>query len=504
MQTLTVKNFLTLPDITLEVNKINLIIGPNAQGKSLLAKLVYYFKTFSGKYCQACMSGEDFDSDRKNLFTEIFPAYAWQDSEFTIAYTFTPENTVTITNQADKLTLGYSSAEFKDWGVKTKEKNRLLKQERERMPESPYNAPTPYFEAFLKECRSLFGKENEQAVLFIPANRSFFAQMQANMWRLAARKISIEYFLREFGSFYEKLKDDLKGFEQEHFRIWDQYLSGLGETLLDGTYAYDGKQEGIDTRRQKIWVQDTSSGQQEVLPVVLHFLTITINTGVSGFMEPYFTFVEEPEAHLFPTSQQKIVEFFSEIYNTQIYNDSVWLGSMYKKSSGELYTYRTGGPYLKQPNEPKSDSDIYSQQFFITTHSPYILTAFNNLIQAQNTFTAIAESDRPESEKQALYAELNNIVPDDRRLPFEHVSAYSLADGKLTDIMDYENRLIHAYKIDDVSDELSKIFGKLVDLEFSENNEGEFRNEWPNGSNETPFRHVSDGNNAENGRSEGK
>lgn len=467
MQTLTVKNFLTLPDITLEVNKINLIIGPNAQGKSLLAKLVYYFKTFRGNYFQACKTGEDFDSDIKNLFTEIFPAYAWQDSEFTIAYTFTPENTVTITNQADKLTLGYSSAEFKDWGVKTKEKNRLLKQERERMPESPYNAPTPYFEAFLKECRSLFGKENEQAVLFIPANRSFFAQMQANIWRLSASKISIEYFLREFGSFYEKLKEKLKefnegGLDQQSFRYCDQYLSGLGEALLDGTYAYDGKQEGIDTPGQKIWVQDTSSGQQEVLPVVLHFLMITMNTG-DGFMDPYFTFVEEPEAHLFPTSQQKIVEFFSVIYNTQIWKEV------------------EGGEDRKEPNEPKSDSDIYSQQFFITTHSPYILTAFNNLIQAQNTFTAIAESDRPEPEKKALYKELNNIVPVDRWLPFEHVSAYSLADGKLTNIMDYENRLIHAYKIDDVSDELSAVFDKLLDLQFG-------------GKNETEVRNMSDGN----------
>jgi predicted ATPase len=45
MEKLIVKNFLTVQDIELDIKKINVIIGRQAEGKSILAKLVYFFNT---------------------------------------------------------------------------------------------------------------------------------------------------------------------------------------------------------------------------------------------------------------------------------------------------------------------------------------------------------------------------------------------------------------------------------------------------------------------------
>ena len=44
MEKIIVKNFLILENIEMPINKFNLVIGEQASGKSLLSKLVYYFK----------------------------------------------------------------------------------------------------------------------------------------------------------------------------------------------------------------------------------------------------------------------------------------------------------------------------------------------------------------------------------------------------------------------------------------------------------------------------
>ena len=82
MQKLTVKNFLTLHDIMLDVNHINLIIGPQAQGKSLLAKLVYYFEALWRDYHDMLTAEEPieapfetFESGIKENFNETSRNY---------------------------------------------------------------------------------------------------------------------------------------------------------------------------------------------------------------------------------------------------------------------------------------------------------------------------------------------------------------------------------------------------------------------------------------------
>jgi predicted ATPase len=42
---IVIKNFSVLEDVDVEINKINILIGPQATGKSLIAKLIYFFKS---------------------------------------------------------------------------------------------------------------------------------------------------------------------------------------------------------------------------------------------------------------------------------------------------------------------------------------------------------------------------------------------------------------------------------------------------------------------------
>src|SRR5690606_18209943 len=114
---------------------------------------------------------------------------------------------------------------------------------------------------------------------------------------------------------------------------------------LRGEYKFQDELDWIIQNKKLINLKNCSSGQQELLPMLTSIVAFCFSMyGFDKKSNPFF-FIEEPEAHLFPSSQKNILAFFSLIHNT----------------------------FDKQP------------KFFITTHSPYILTATNNLIQAANT-----------------------------------------------------------------------------------------------------------------------
>ncbi|MBW1649968.1 MAG: AAA family ATPase, partial [Deltaproteobacteria bacterium] len=128
----------------------------------------------------------------------------------------------------------------------------------------------------------------------------------------------------------------------------------------------------------------------------------------------YTFFIEEPEAHLFPVSQKNIVSLIGNIYNYKPHN------------------------------------------FVITTHSPYILTAFNNLIFGYEV------SKKNDIEK------IKKIIDPDSLINYEDVSAYTINNGVLESIKDDETKLIGASIIDSVSDDLSETFDSLIELDMSD------------------------------------
>jgi predicted ATPase len=119
-------------------------------------------------------------------------------------------------------------------------------------------------------------------------------------------------------------------------------------------------------------------------------------------------YVEEPEAHLYPKSQKSILEILSYLYNL-----------------GNTIT--------------------------ITTHSPYIITAINNLLLANEVKDKLDTSN---------LLELKNFAIDS-----SDIGVYAIEDGILKSSFDDENGLINAYTIDKISDEFSQTFNQLLDLE---------------------------------------
>jgi predicted ATPase len=88
---LIVKNFLCLEDIDIEVKDFLILIGPQAAGKSLCAKLLYFFRTIFEEIILYHMKSafgklNSFYTILSDKFEFFFPKSYWSEQEFYIEY----------------------------------------------------------------------------------------------------------------------------------------------------------------------------------------------------------------------------------------------------------------------------------------------------------------------------------------------------------------------------------------------------------------------------------
>jgi hypothetical protein len=95
-------------------------------------------------------------------------------------------------------------------------------------------------------------------------------------------------------------------------------------------------------------------------------------------------------------------------------------------------------------------------QFVVTTHSPYVLTALNNLLQAGLLYESL-DGDRLLS--------LQTVMPQFKTLEPKDISAYAFMAGGCSTIIEPETGLIDASIIDSVSDILAIEFDALIGID---------------------------------------
>lgn len=422
MEKLTIENFLSIRRATIELKRINIFIGPQAKGKSLISKLIHFCKEVpSGIYETASeeKSKREFDKELRARFESIFPSYAWEKSEFSITYSC-EQYGIKVSNEKInskfKLCLKYTDKITKTLNAARKTFNKLASDDTEtRLSMSRRNTINRELRETISSTLNLGSSESKiEQVMYIPAGRSFFANLQKSVFSFLSTSIPIDYFLKEFGAVYERTRDkNFLGFIDVHR---PKHVSKLVNELICGNYLSDKGQDWILTDHGRVNVSNSSSGQQEVLPMAMVLSTWPF--APSNIFRRSFV-IEEPEAHLFPIAQGQVASLIATAYNAQ----------------DRLGT------------------------FTITTHSPYILTAMNNLIQAGN----VAASSQDLSK-------LYNIVPKDQIISFSDVAAYIVDKGTAKSIMDESLSLIDANAVDAVSQHFSEKFERLVELEIEASN----------------------------------
>ena len=410
-----IENFGGIKKLDFEFRPINVLIGPQASGKSITVKLAYFFKTFFSEIFKSIDSGESkrqLDIRQKERFTTYFPKEAWASGSFKVEYQINNSFISVKKDGNQQIQFDYSD-DIKKIIVKGR---NIYKEEQKKVEESTgltyrasRNAKLRYNECINRQISgiSIYNQ------FFIPAGRSFFANIQSGIFSFLKDNRSLDPFLIEFGSFYESFKRISNEFNVDRKRKKDHFDDIMSQ-VINGSYLREKDKDFLlhkDSR--KVNLSNASSGQQETLPLILVLKALTIpGIGISGAT----LYIEEPEAHLFPTAQKRIVQLLAKTYNT------------------------TGKHF----------------QIFVTTHSPYILSSFNNLIEAGKII----------DEKTDLSLEVYKIIPKEEVLKPQELIAYSLNQGEKKILIDETTKLISQNILDSVSDEIAEEFGKLIDLDY--------------------------------------
>lgn len=413
MERIIIKNFGGIDELDIELKPINIFIGKQASGKSVTVKLVYFFKTVFASFFRSTRGNERINewlADLCETFERFFPEYTWNHKVIEIQYFWNNEY---IKVSGKKVLKFEVSAGIQKYFEKTRHAFILEKTRSITFPENIWSAHELYKEV-LQGIQKILGEYAGRSALFIPAGRSSFAYLDKSIFNVLNSNSSLDIFIQQFGDYYEKIKSLTVSRKRLAQPAWFNKSLQLGDNILAAGYSYDSKKTRAYLRYEdgrKLEIAHTASGQQELLPLVLSLRSLQLLIPNGG---GYSLIIEEPEAHIFPSTQREIVELMSLVFN----------------------------------------QSKYPVQYFITTHSPYILTSFNNLLYA-----GVLEEDEKVN-KEELYT----IIPKEQILKRGTVAAFEMSGGTAKSIMSEETGMIFAEYLDRVSEETSIQFDKLLDL----------------------------------------
>lgn len=433
MPTLEINDFSCIQGAMIELKPITLLIGPQASGKSVITKLCYFFTDILYQQFDFAEDGLTIDRFKAKMisrFEDWFPPSAWGKKPFKIVYRSGEEITYTIYKiVGTKKKSTEIEIEFSDFFEN--QYNELLDRYRNRKKKTGELDEDDFFgnrydrlwrvrSSVMKELSERLGHDYVRSQTFIPAGRSFFTNLGKAVAMLEHGK-QLDEITRGFGRLFTALLDGRSAWWHEKLDEKTKKFLGNQKGRLEDLFggkikiAENDRHVATDDGR-RIPFSILSSGQQELLPLLLilqHKARLLAHLDEEKSTE--IIYVEEPEAHLFPAAQGELVEYIAAL--------SVFL-------KGQCF-------------------------FLITTHSPYVISKFNNLIKA----FAVAKLGSDSTAKR-----VRSIVSDDLWLPPVNVNAYALAGGKLRSVHD-KSGLIDGDYLDSISEDISETFLKLLEAE---------------------------------------
>lgn len=208
--------------------------------------------------------------------------------------------------------------------------------------------------------------------------------------------INLPKSLKEFVLKYEFARQRSNGLKIEY--------SGI-------EYSFNGGYEILIKDGKELELSQSASGYQAIIPIKL-----IVENYESREQRSFI--IEEPELNLYPTTQKDLVYYLA--------------------------------------NRCTKDEN----QLLMTTHSPYVLSALNNLL-----FAYQVAQKHPDKE-----GEISKIIPKESWLNPAEFAAYYVGDGTVRSIFTYnpdkEENLIADNELDDVSIDLAGERDQLLNIYF--------------------------------------
>ncbi len=430
MQRITLRPLGPIKSVEIPVKGLIVFIGPQASGKSTICKAIFFFRSLRDdlvKYILDSVQDRSFDKPLGTYGKRIRAKFLefWGPSsafgEILAEYDYGNGAAIKITLDGPYVSPefnGHFKSGFHRIVGKAKDfSGKFPGRDKAFLSSSDLLASGAQKRAFLRQldqlAKELFNDTRD--LFFVPAGRSLAATLCDQLQSIHPHRL--DYLTRafvdrigntrpQFMRGLQGLVDDRKALTQEQIPF--DYLR-LAEkairNILKADYVYEPEGEKLfydDRHFTKL--NYSSSGQQESLWILLLIFLLILERRQS------FVVFEEPEAHLYPEAQQEMVHLISLLSNAA------------------------------------------SSELAVTTHSPYILSALNNLLYAHNLGTT--KPDR-----------IAEIVDNHLWVNPQRVGAYFVSDGVARDILDEETGLIHAEAIDSASDAINGTFDRLFQLD---------------------------------------
>ncbi|MCF0058226.1 AAA family ATPase [Dyadobacter sp. CY356] len=450
MQRIEVKNFGPLKDINLEIKDYMVFIGPQASGKSTLAKLIYFFWKVEDKFRQEILPtyignlltkthreevnyAETFKGDIRKLISDFFPTIRngnisyFYNNEYSISIDLT---LYSLRGKEDiQLSSGFIN-EINEVDQKIKSSpslTNLLRQQKIDLDD--------FIKILSNDILSNSTETVKTERVYIPAGRIILSIL-SNSFQLVESN-SLDYFNESLIRFTNKVRKFLTSPDHNNLFGRDAIIlpyrgeedifslcNRLSFKILKGDFHIGDNGDGImqyhNNSGYVIPLKHTSSGQQESSWLINVIQYILAESDANG----YDIIIEEPEAHLFPDAQRDMTKLIT---------------------------------LLSSPDSEKKTRII------VTTHSPYILATLNNSIKAFST----AQIENKAEEVEKILSKEFWIDPKNLFVGFMNKNEGEDNFG-IQDIFDQESGLIDHEVLDKVSDDIIKQFDDLLDIQYSE------------------------------------
>ena len=399
---LTIKNFGPITDLTIDLRKVNILIGENATGKSTVAKVLavcrYFsyiaynnsiaFSDTSSSFFQGLTSWGIGDFIRENTCIE----YECDDYLFKIE----KKNNATIANKDEQGNVIHAIDNERIWNIMLNGKSNKFKNLLNELGKLTMGSiAQPNDPGFNWIVPTSFYQNDVSSVMDNP----FYLPTERGLQSIfSLGKSSIQNIEDSLFNQFAKLDLIARNYKNETsietFNITYKNIEGRGYIKKDSGAEYYS-------------LNNSASGYKSAIPIIL-----SLKYYDEIRMKNKTFLIEEPELNLFPAAQNKLIQYLVE------------------------------------------KSVVFGHSFILTTHSPYILTSLNNLMYSYE----VGKKEHEETEK---------VIDKKYWINPEYVSAYMLLnDGTCEDIVDREEGLIKAEKIDDVTNILNEQFDALLNIEL--------------------------------------
>lgn len=413
----------------LNIDSFTVFTGPQASGKSTVAKSVFFFKNIKNilftQFRKQCFFN-DIPTDEavklslrnrlqreiRSNFLQIFGTTWHMDLSMNLFYEYREGTFIKVSLKSDSVSPNYIWLDFSD------DLNNFLNS-LEKLIQKNAGTISQDELSEVKERINQFFDDNAE-IVYIPAGRSMITLLSTQLNYIYSsmddiQKKNLDYCTQNYLERILQLKPafshSIAQMVQNTIRLTDTKIdrelllsaAELIRKILQGEYRnVDGEERLQVSENRYVKINFASSGQQEavwILNVIFYYLLNNRKT--------YFI-IEEPESHLFPNAQKLMAEFIAIARN-------------------------------KNRNH-----------MFITTHSPYILGTINNLLYAGKISAVVDQTD------------LEKIVSEDKWIAFADMSAYFVDHGQVFSCTDDEFEAIENEIIDGASENINRDYDEMV------------------------------------------